>query len=506
MASGSLKRGFQRLLFHYGLRYESEAGKFLGLLRGVGVDISHTEETVTFVFGSPAVDLSEEITGGFGGFRHCVNAGLEAEWFSPFPEADAECIESASPCRCVLRVDDGRLRQITVQTFVEIPELVVSDFHEHGAEDSLPCVTCGVETATQLTVKDGAYLAVCGKCRGGPASAELRRKQEAARDAQPVAQHGIRWKRVLRDALILLVLLVFSPFVVPFLEAFVRAMAGVQFIAAEPGTPGLAKRYSALIVLVVGFTASGYYAKIDRLRHLVLVGLAAWMAQGVADLAVCCFMPAREILTTFALPDDVVSEASAPLVIFVAWAFRFSVFAVCLVAGWGMSHLLVKPPKGLKQAERAGGSRIRWWLAVAGATVGMILAMGVLTMAVDFVQSSPAHAPPGAPGRSPAAVPVRNPAVTTRRNDDGTVTLLVPPDGRTISLDEIGSYVWESCDGETTIEELADALAAKYQLQRKEAQMSTVDYLKTLVKDDLLGIAVPAEQIEEMRKEILGKE
>ena len=109
--------------------------------------------------------------------------------------------------------------------------------------------------------------------------------------------------------------------------------------------------------------------------------------------------------------------------------------------------------------------------------------------------------------QSLASMPIRNPMLKWEPEDDGTVQILIPrkegwwvdllsrmvyvPKRRRIALDELGSYVWDQCDGETTVRSLIDKFARKYKLNRKEAEVSMVSYLKQLAKKGLIGIQVP---------------
>jgi hypothetical protein len=104
--------------------------------------------------------------------------------------------------------------------------------------------------------------------------------------------------------------------------------------------------------------------------------------------------------------------------------------------------------------------------------------------------------------------PIRNPKLQYDRSEDGTVVLRVPPNPapwarfvarilkvqdmeRRISLDELGSYVWEQCDGETTVRKIIARFAKRFKLNRKEAEVSITQYLRTLAKKGLIGIMVP---------------
>lgn len=108
--------------------------------------------------------------------------------------------------------------------------------------------------------------------------------------------------------------------------------------------------------------------------------------------------------------------------------------------------------------------------------------------------------------QSLASVPLRNEAVETQRTDGGETRLLIPrreswwvrslsrvfyvPSKRRITLDEIGSFVWELCDGKHNVRQIIQALCSRYKLHRKEAEVSVVAYLRTLAKRRLIGIAV----------------
>jgi len=109
--------------------------------------------------------------------------------------------------------------------------------------------------------------------------------------------------------------------------------------------------------------------------------------------------------------------------------------------------------------------------------------------------------------QSLGSIPVRNEAVEEEEADDGNVRLLIPrredwwvraaarvfyvPRKRRLTLDEIGSFVWGLCDGDHSVREIIRALAARYMLHRKEAEVSVVAYLRTLAKRRLIAVAVP---------------
>ncbi|MBI5834539.1 MAG: PqqD family protein [Armatimonadetes bacterium] len=102
------------------------------------------------------------------------------------------------------------------------------------------------------------------------------------------------------------------------------------------------------------------------------------------------------------------------------------------------------------------------------------------------------------------AQPVRNPAITWEVQDNGRVLLQVPmavkpwmrlfrllvttPDHRMVELDEVGSDVWQWCDGEATVRDLVKRLAREHQLNPREAEVSLTQFLQTLAKRRFLGL------------------
>ncbi|MBM4080795.1 MAG: PqqD family protein [Planctomycetes bacterium] len=106
------------------------------------------------------------------------------------------------------------------------------------------------------------------------------------------------------------------------------------------------------------------------------------------------------------------------------------------------------------------------------------------------------------------AIPAHNPAVKANRDDGGIVRLAIPrrkvwwvnllakivyvPDERRIVLDEIGSEVWAMCDGRLTVRGMIDKFSQKYKLNRKEAEVSMVTYLKQLAQKGIILVEVPS--------------
>lgn len=111
--------------------------------------------------------------------------------------------------------------------------------------------------------------------------------------------------------------------------------------------------------------------------------------------------------------------------------------------------------------------------------------------------------------KSLALKPIRNPSVTWERNapehDDvpGRMVLRVPvragrltrmltrvmsmPDSKTIELDEFGGAVWELCDGRHTVEQFVDHTSKTYQLNRRQAEVSVLAFMRMLLERRLIG-------------------
>ena len=76
------------------------------------------------------------------------------------------------------------------------------------------------------------------------------------------------------------------------------------------------------------------------------------------------------------------------------------------------------------------------------------------------------------------------------------------PRERIINLDRVGSIVWELCNGERTIGDIANYLVEKYKLMPEEAEFSLSAYFNLLSKRGLIGFVLP----EEIKKDIESAE
>ncbi len=70
------------------------------------------------------------------------------------------------------------------------------------------------------------------------------------------------------------------------------------------------------------------------------------------------------------------------------------------------------------------------------------------------------------------------------------VTIFGVAGEKTITLDKIGSYVWKLCDGSKSVAEIAFSMKEDFKLTRKEAQVSVIQFVQTLMKKGVLSVKV----------------
>ena len=67
--------------------------------------------------------------------------------------------------------------------------------------------------------------------------------------------------------------------------------------------------------------------------------------------------------------------------------------------------------------------------------------------------------------------------------------LLSLPNTKTIELDEFGGQVWEQCDGTRSVEQLVQFTCARYKLNRRQGEVSVVQFMRMLAQRRLVGFA-----------------
>lgn len=109
--------------------------------------------------------------------------------------------------------------------------------------------------------------------------------------------------------------------------------------------------------------------------------------------------------------------------------------------------------------------------------------------------------------QSLASRPVRLPCVgTTERGNGGLlVRCRVARSGwqrwlgageameRSFGLDRLGRWVYERCDGNTTVRQLVDGFAKQQRVGKAEAEIAVTTFLRTLVSKGMVAMAVGRE-------------
>ncbi len=62
------------------------------------------------------------------------------------------------------------------------------------------------------------------------------------------------------------------------------------------------------------------------------------------------------------------------------------------------------------------------------------------------------------------------------------------PATKTIELDEFGAAVWEKCDGRHSVEQLVVFTSSAYKLNRRQAEVSVVSFMRMLAQRRLVGL------------------
>ena len=61
---------------------------------------------------------------------------------------------------------------------------------------------------------------------------------------------------------------------------------------------------------------------------------------------------------------------------------------------------------------------------------------------------------------------------------------------RTVKLDELGTFVFRQIDGQQPVEAIVEQFLAQYRTNRREGELSTVAFLKSLAERGVISIAI----------------
>ncbi len=113
------------------------------------------------------------------------------------------------------------------------------------------------------------------------------------------------------------------------------------------------------------------------------------------------------------------------------------------------------------------------------------------------------------------AVPIRNQLAKVEELEGGKVRISVPiretwwtrilqrltkaPKYKKIELDEVGTFVWKQCDGNTNVAAVVDRLCKRYNLSHRESEVSLTQYLRDLARRGVIGLGVSPEHLKKNR-------
>ena len=77
------------------------------------------------------------------------------------------------------------------------------------------------------------------------------------------------------------------------------------------------------------------------------------------------------------------------------------------------------------------------------------------------------------------------------RRGSGFLSRFQPPVMiKTVKLDEIGTFVLDQVNGEATVLDIMNKFIARFKMNRREAELSTVEFFKSLMKKGVVSMAV----------------
>jgi len=149
-----------RFVEHFGLRYVKRRKCYLGVYRGLCLDVSEFDGNITLQFFSPTADIQDQVLENFAGFHHWSAAGLPVSWIRGRVLRGDHVDEHG----CLVVIDGARLEQIGFEQFLEVPDLIAGDLEELGATKSLLCVHCAQRPATVVGLLNWCYSWSCNDC------------------------------------------------------------------------------------------------------------------------------------------------------------------------------------------------------------------------------------------------------------------------------------------------------------------------------------------------------
>ena len=80
---------------------------------------------------------------------------------------------------------------------------------------------------------------------------------------------------------------------------------------------------------------------------------------------------------------------------------------------------------------------------------------------------------------------------TAARIVDGSAVIVLADTGQVNVLNSVGTRVWELCDGSRSARQIAETLAAEFQVTPEQALSDTAEFLETLVRAQAVVLVSP---------------
>ncbi len=128
--------------------------------------------------------------------------------------------------------------------------------------------------------------------------------------------------------------------------------------------------------------------------------------------------------------------------------------------------------------------------------------MGLL----DILRRKKDEKPPLDREQSLSARPVLNSLVKLEKDENGKAVLHIPRRDtgmsrmvarvfklspyKRLTLDELGTFTIELCDGRHTVRQIVDKFQKRYKLNRREAELSMRKFLRSLAERSIIGLVI----------------
>jgi hypothetical protein len=269
----------RQLAERYALRYLEVSRHYLGIHEGLCIDAFEYRGEIHLHVFSPAAVINSQILEGFTGFSHIHELGVPTDWVKVSgyrANVDANA--------CAVELSQFRLRQISIEQVLAIPDCLAKDFQLFGAAPVLEsCGACGAVGRTNLMYVNGFYHIACDHCL-----MDLRGRSPQGILENPAA---VRWPRAAGAILLATVVfaLLWGLLQQPqkmdgrmlLLAPFLAAIGMARFVAKSAGGTSLTLRLATLLGTVVATLAGniwGFRTSIEAQHNVLLT----WT--GAADL------------------------------------------------------------------------------------------------------------------------------------------------------------------------------------------------------------------------------